>query len=100
MRIYEICRVGTRRAIRDDVKVHVNRDAAVSRQCGATAISTAAGFAAAGNDGNTRKSYPASYSSVMSVAAVDEANVVASFSQQNDQVEIAGPGVGVKSSVP
>jgi len=57
-------------------------------------------IAAAGNDGNTRKSYPASYSSVMSVAAVDEANVVASFSQQNDQVEIAGPGVGVKSSVP
>ena len=57
-------------------------------------------IAAAGNDGNTRKSYPASYSSVMSVAAVDEANVIASFSQQNDQVEIAGPGVGVKSSVP
>ncbi|MDX1444218.1 MAG: S8 family serine peptidase [Gammaproteobacteria bacterium] len=57
-------------------------------------------IAAAGNDGNTQKSYPASYDSVMSVAAVDSAKQVASFSQQNDQVEISGPGVGVKSTVP
>lgn len=56
--------------------------------------------AAAGNDGNNRKSYPASYDSVMSVAAVDSALVVADFSQQNDQVEIAGPGVAVRSTVP
>lgn len=57
-------------------------------------------IAAAGNDGNTRNSYPASYSSVMSVAAVDENNVVASFSQQNSAVEIAAPGVSVLSTVP
>lgn len=57
-------------------------------------------IAAAGNDGNTRKSYPASYPAVMSVAAIDENKVVASFSQQNDAVEIAAPGVGVKSTVP
>ncbi|HSG91857.1 MAG TPA: S8 family serine peptidase [Pseudomonadales bacterium] len=57
-------------------------------------------IAAAGNDGNTRKSYPASYDSVVSVAAVDSAKVVADFSQQNDQVELAGPGVSVKSTVP
>ena len=57
-------------------------------------------IAAAGNDGNTRKSYPASYDSVMSVAAIDENRQVASFSQQNDQVEIAAPGVSVRSSVP
>ncbi len=56
--------------------------------------------AAAGNDGNTRKSYPASYASVISVAALDENNVVASFSQQNDAVELAAPGVGVLSTVP
>ena len=31
-------------------------------------------IAAAGNDGNTRKSYPASYDSVVSVAAIDSAN--------------------------
>ncbi len=56
-------------------------------------------IAAAGNDGNTRKSYPASYSSVVSVAAVDSALVVADFSQQNDQVELSGPGVAVRSTV-
>ncbi|MGY1425900.1 S8 family serine peptidase [Lysobacter sp. A289] len=57
-------------------------------------------IAAAGNDGNNRHSYPASYSSVMSVAATDSNNVVASFSQYTDQVEIAAPGVGVLSSYP
>jgi serine protease len=56
--------------------------------------------AAAGNDGNTAKSYPASYESVISVAAVDSAKVVATFSQQNDAVELAAPGVAVRSTVP
>jgi len=56
--------------------------------------------AAAGNDGNKTKSYPASYSSVVSVAAVDSADVVAPFSQQNSQVELSGPGVAVRSTVP
>jgi subtilisin family serine protease len=57
-------------------------------------------IAAAGNDGNTRNSYPASYSSVVSVAAVDVNKAWATFSQYNSQVEIAGPGVGVLSTVP
>ena len=57
-------------------------------------------IAAAGNDGNNRSSYPASYSSVMSVAAVDANNVHADFSQYNSQVEIAAPGVGVLSTYP
>jgi serine protease len=56
--------------------------------------------AAAGNAGNTSHSYPASYSSVISVAAIDENKVVADFSQQNNQVELAAPGVGVLSTVP
>ncbi|WP_372870527.1 S8 family serine peptidase [Shewanella sp.] len=56
--------------------------------------------AAAGNDGNTRHSYPASYSAVVSVAAIDSAKVVADFSQRTSQVELAGPGVGVLSTVP
>jgi hypothetical protein len=56
--------------------------------------------AAAGNDGNTRKSYPASYASVISVAAIDAGMNVASFSQQNDAVELSAPGVAVKSTVP
>ena len=57
-------------------------------------------IAAAGNDGNTTMSYPASYPSVMSVAATDTANALASFSQRNSQVEIAAPGVGVLSTYP
>jgi serine protease len=57
-------------------------------------------IAAAGNSGNTQVSYPAGYASVVSVAAVDSAKVVASFSQQNSDVELAAPGVAVRSTVP
>lgn len=57
-------------------------------------------IAAAGNEGNKTRNYPASYSSVISVAAVDSNNVVADFSQQNSSVELAAPGVGVMSTVP
>ncbi len=57
-------------------------------------------IAAAGNDGNTRHSYPASYPAVVSVGAVDENEVIAAFSQQTSQVELSGPGVAVLSSVP
>lgn len=57
-------------------------------------------IAAAGNDGNTALSYPAAYSSVISVGAVDENKAWASFSQYNSAVELAGPGVGVLSTVP
>lgn len=54
--------------------------------------------AAAGNAGNTSFSYPASYNAVISVAAVDSSRNLASFSQRNSQVELAGPGVGVNST--
>jgi hypothetical protein len=52
-------------------------------------------IAAAGNDGGTAYDYPASYDSVISVAAVDQNNLIASFSQQNDKVELAAPGVAI-----
>ncbi len=57
-------------------------------------------IAAAGNDGTSALSYPASYDSVMSVAAIDSSKVVADFSQYNSQVEIAAPGVAVLSTLP
>jgi subtilisin family serine protease len=57
-------------------------------------------IAAAGNDGNTTKSYPASYPVVMSVAAVDANKAKASFSQYNSEVDISAPGVAVLSTVP
>jgi subtilisin family serine protease len=47
-----------------------------------------------------RLHYPAAYDSVVSVAAVDSARKVASFSQINAKVEIAAPGVSVLSTVP
>ena len=56
--------------------------------------------AAAGNDGTTGYSYPASYDSVVSVAAIDSSMTVADFSQKNDQVELAAPGVSVLSTLP
>lgn len=56
--------------------------------------------AAAGNDGNSTKSYPASYSAVMSVAAVDSNENHASYSQYNSAVEIAAPGSSVYSTYP
>ncbi|KRB04165.1 S8 family serine peptidase [Lysobacter sp. Root690] len=57
-------------------------------------------IAAAGNDGNATLSYPASYPSVVSVAAVDQNNVKASFSQFNAEVELSGPGVDTFSTTP
>jgi len=57
-------------------------------------------IAAAGNDGNNRHAYPASYKSVISVAAVDELLAHADFSQSTSQVELSGPGVHVLSTVP
>ena len=54
--------------------------------------------AAAGNAGNSSLSYPASYSSVMSVAAVDSSRNRANYSQYNSQVEIAAPGSSVYST--
>lgn len=57
-------------------------------------------IAAAGNDGNTVISYPAGYSSVVMVAAIDENKQWATFSQYNSKVELAAPGVSVLSTVP
>ncbi|TVZ40616.1 serine protease [Alteromonadaceae bacterium 2753L.S.0a.02] len=56
-------------------------------------------IAASGNDGDTSFSYPASYNSVVSVAAVDENLDHADFSQATSQVELSGPGEAVLSTV-
>ena len=56
-------------------------------------------IAAAGNDGDSTHSYPASYDAVMSVAAVDSNKDHAAFSQYTDQVEISGPGEAILSTV-
>eukprot|EP00934_Nitzschia_sp_Nitz4_P008097 Nitzschia sp. Nitz4//scaffold130_size63480//22803//25505//NITZ4_006246-RA/size63480-augustus-gene-0.108-mRNA-1//-1//CDS//3329535180//8087//frame0 len=57
--------------------------------------------AAAGNDGDgvNAVEYPAGYSAVMSVGALDEDSEIASFSTHNSGVDISGPGVAVLSTV-
>ncbi|KAJ1458939.1 peptidase S8/S53 domain-containing protein [Pelagophyceae sp. CCMP2097] len=58
--------------------------------------------AAAGNSGRDGpgKMFPAGYASVVSVGAVNETGGVAHFSQRNEDVELAGPGVAIESTVP
>ena len=51
--------------------------------------------AAAGNDGYTQMPYPAAYSQVLSVTAVDGAGRQALFPNQSDMIDFAAPGVGV-----
>jgi hypothetical protein len=57
--------------------------------------------ASAGNSGccNT-VGYPAAYDGVLAVAAVDSSEMLAGFSSTGPQVDIAAPGVGIRSSVP
>ncbi len=54
--------------------------------------------AAAGNGGTEGLMYPAAYPAVVSVAAVDEDGRRPSFSQHNDHVELAAPGVSIAST--
>jgi subtilisin family serine protease len=55
--------------------------------------------AAAGNDGDERFRYPASFSNVMSAAATDNKDKRASFSNYNDEIDISAPGVRVHSTL-
>ncbi|HEX2414965.1 MAG TPA: S8 family serine peptidase, partial [Thermoleophilaceae bacterium] len=45
-------------------------------------------------------SYPAGYAQVVSVAATDDNDARASFSNANSDVEVAAPGVDVLSTIP
>ena len=48
--------------------------------------------AAAGNNGDDSYKYPASYSNVLSVAAVDKDLKRARFSVRNDKIDLSAPG--------
>lgn len=59
--------------------------------------------AAAGNDGNSTGSgtnieYPANYSSVIAVGAVDSTNTRAYFSSTGSKLEVSAPGVNILST--
>jgi subtilisin family serine protease len=59
-------------------------------------------FAASGNDSTATHiatvSYPAAFSSVIAVGALDAAQKIASFSNQGPEIAVSGPGVGVFST--
>jgi thermitase len=56
--------------------------------------------AAAGNDGNRTRTYPAYYSRVIAVAATDNADAKTSFSQYGNWVDVAAPGINVHTTFP
>ncbi|MGH8994169.1 MAG: S8 family serine peptidase, partial [Acidimicrobiia bacterium] len=56
--------------------------------------------AAAGNQSRGTAGYPANFPGVMSVAAVDHSDQLASFSNYGDWVDVAAPGVNVLSVAP
>jgi thermitase len=57
-------------------------------------------IAAAGNDNTNMKLYPAGYDEVIAVAATDQYDNKAWFSNWGDWIELAAPGVDIYSTVP
>jgi subtilisin len=59
-------------------------------------------IAAAGNEGpgDNTVGFPAKYSSVVAVSAINDGNVLAEFSSRGPEVELCAPGVNVLSTLP
>ncbi len=55
-------------------------------------------FSAAGNSGSSTKEYPAGYSNVIAVGAVDESNNISHYSTYGDWVDIYAPGESIFST--
>lgn len=71
-------------------------EAAFDRAAGAGILT----FAASGNDGANTLGFPAGYSSVSSVGAVDAQKARASFSNGGPTLTFVAPGVNVLSTIP
>jgi len=56
--------------------------------------------AAAGNSGSSSPSYPAYYTNSIAVAATDQNDAKASFSNYGSWVDVAAPGVSIYSTLP
>lgn len=56
--------------------------------------------AAAGNDGDTTRNYPAAYPKVMAVGATNASDQRARFSNRGRWISVTAPGVGIISTVP
>ena len=57
-------------------------------------------FAAAGNEATNACSFPAAYSGVISVGAIDKTGAKASFSNYGSTVDVSFPGVAIYSTTP
>jgi len=57
-------------------------------------------LAAAGNNGWNLPHYPSGYAEVISVAATDQADVCAAWSNWGETIEVAAPGVEIYSTTP
>ncbi|MEV0482573.1 type VII secretion-associated serine protease mycosin [Streptomyces sp. NPDC050508] len=85
----------TSNAVKPDPSLESAIDTALSKK-----IVVVASAGNGGQGGNVKKTYPASFSGVLAVAASDRNNERASFSQSGDFVGVAAPGVDMISTVP
>lgn len=76
------------------------KDEALSRELSEAAKAGTLLVAAAGNDYDGTLNYPAAHPDVVSVAATDSKDAHADFSNCNNDVEVAAPGVGIWSTTP
>jgi len=75
-------------------------DPSLQAACDAALANGVLLVAAAGNQASGVTRYPAGFSSVMAISAVDSGSNFASFSNFGSHVSVAAPGVSVDSSVP
>lgn len=75
-------------------------DPSLQAACDAALANGVLLVAAAGNQASGATRYPAGFSSVMAISAVDSDSNIASFSNFGSHVAVAAPGVSVQSSVP
>lgn len=75
-------------------------DACNNAYSSGTLVVASAGNEGDGNCETTEYSYPAAYSSVIAVGAIDQGDNVASFSNSGPFLELVAPGVNVYSTMP
>jgi thermitase len=76
------------------------QDSAMDKELTEASNAGAVLIAAAGNDGDATKNWPAYHPAVISVAATNAAGQLASFSTCNSDVEVNAPGEDIWSTLP
>ncbi|MFB6283590.1 MAG: S8 family serine peptidase [Halobacteria archaeon] len=73
---------------------------AVQNTTDEVAIISAAGNSGDGDTSTNEISYPAKYNGSMAIAATNPQDQTATFSSEGEQLDVAAPGVNVKSTIP